>query len=313
MGMVQNRATCTLWNQWLHVCSAFAGLQTLEPLSAQLRRSEPAFAQPASSLGAEGLVRFWQEEGLRPKAASLLAEVCLKRGGALADPDNLFSLLQRWRRVLPEADVVSMASKDPDLLQAEVSVSIKNLVRVTWADRPLSLETKDTLCPLPRAASCAPLRFAGGNPCLRHDHRNATPRKSISCHITPPPCCRVHVLSQVALRQALPDLDVIKLAEATPSLLWTDDVATCATRTVDLIRKWSPRSDALIIVETYPELIIRIPKYYANCDFFELPVRRGLASRPEWVMTCVGCIDRRDGNHSICRCVCLVALSVGVG
>lgn len=79
--------------------------------------------------------------------------------------------------------------------------------------------------------------------------------------------------AQVALRQALPDLDVVKLAETAPSLLWTENVAACATQTVDLIRNWSPRSDALVVVETYPELIVRIPKYYADREFHELPVR----------------------------------------
>lgn len=33
------------------------------------------------------------------------------------------------RRVLPDADVVSMASKDAEMLKADVSVSIRNLVR----------------------------------------------------------------------------------------------------------------------------------------------------------------------------------------
>lgn len=86
-------------------------------------------AGQAPSLDAEGLTRFWQEEGLKPKAASLLADACLRLGGALADPDHLFSVLQRWRRVLPDVDVVAMASKDQALLQADVSMAIRNLVR----------------------------------------------------------------------------------------------------------------------------------------------------------------------------------------
>lgn len=63
------------------------------------------------------------------------------------------------------------------------------------------------------------------------------------------------------------------LPQTAPSLLWADDVGACAKQTIALLRKWGPRSDVTVILETYPEMIIRIPKYYANTEFFELPVR----------------------------------------
>lgn len=76
----------------------------------------------------------------------------------------------------------------------------------------------------------------------------------------------------LALTTALPKLDVVKLVEDQPSLLWAEDVGANAQVAMRLLRGWSPKSDPQVILENYPELIQRLPKYYDGFEFFQLPI-----------------------------------------
>ena len=71
------------------------------------------------------------------------------------------------------------------------------------------------------------------------------------------------------------NVDVLALVEAHPPLLWAGGqyVEEAATTAMQHLQRWSPRSDPSAILENYPELILRIPKYYADMEFFQLPLQ----------------------------------------
>ena len=78
----------------------------------------------------------------------------------------------------------------------------------------------------------------------------------------------------LALARVFTSLDVMTLVEAHPPLLWAEagTVEANAEEAIRLLRAWSPRSDPQLILEAYPEFIVRLPRYYGQHEFFQLPI-----------------------------------------
>jgi len=83
------------------------------------------------------------------------------------------------------------------------------------------------------------------------------------------------VTNLLAIRKALPQVqNVAVLGESCPSLLWAEPESLRESLSVSLtcLRRWSPKSDAALIMENHPELIERIHRFYERADFHELPL-----------------------------------------
>jgi len=73
------------------------------------------------------LLNFWMEQGLPAATAeSLLRE--LQRSGRMYSTNQLQSKLTRLQRVLPNADIASMAAKDVGLLDADINTALLNMI-----------------------------------------------------------------------------------------------------------------------------------------------------------------------------------------
>eukprot|EP00955_Chlamydomonas_euryale_P067833 359944-Chlamydomonas_euryale.AAC.1 len=115
-------------------------LQVVGELEAAFESETPPHAQAASACGSDGgaalaegaLLSFWQEQGLKASTAeSLLIE--MRSRGRVYSTNQLSSKLTRLRRVLPEADVASMAAKDPGLLDADINTCLLNVITLVEA------------------------------------------------------------------------------------------------------------------------------------------------------------------------------------
>eukprot|EP00873_Tetraselmis_striata_P001722 jgi/Tetstr1/421986/TSEL_001231.t2 len=79
------------------------------------------------------LQHFWREEGLANEAAIAQLVEQLTRDGAEPSMDALYARLQRLRRLLPEADVLKIATSEPQVLKMDLGQATSNLVLLTQA------------------------------------------------------------------------------------------------------------------------------------------------------------------------------------
>jgi hypothetical protein len=79
-------------------------------------------------------------------------------------------------------------------------------------------------------------------------------------------------LCSLAMVLADAGVDPVAFAAQHPALLWADGLDAKLAVCVACLRRWSPRSDPALVLEEFPELLERVPRHYANHDFFELPI-----------------------------------------
>lgn len=95
----------------------------------QYLSSEPTtpVKQPAATNLA--IESFWVEQGLnRPEAEALTRQI-LGLDPNVSTP-QLTASVQRWRRVLPDVDIAELALKDCQLLLADVTAAVRNIVEM---------------------------------------------------------------------------------------------------------------------------------------------------------------------------------------
>jgi hypothetical protein len=84
------------------------------------------------SVSPEALLSFWVEQGLSNAAAARLLDE-LRATGRSYTMNQLSSKMQRWQRVLPDADIGSLTAKDPHLLDADVNTALINMIALVEA------------------------------------------------------------------------------------------------------------------------------------------------------------------------------------
>ena len=82
------------------------------------------------------------------------------------------------------------------------------------------------------------------------------------------------VANLTLLAVALSDsgVDPVAFAAQHPPLLWADALDAKLAVCIACLRRWSPRSNAALIIEEFPDLVERVAKHYAKHEFFELPL-----------------------------------------
>lgn len=77
----------------------------------------------------QALESFWVEQGLSRSQAESLTRQVLGLEHKFST-EQLSASLQRWRRVLPDVDVVELVYKDCQLLLADVTAAVRNIVEL---------------------------------------------------------------------------------------------------------------------------------------------------------------------------------------
>lgn len=75
----------------------------------------------------EAMMSFWIEHGLSHAGAARLTDEIRERGRTYTTA-QLGAKVQRWQRVLPEADIGWLAARDPHLLDADVNAALLNMI-----------------------------------------------------------------------------------------------------------------------------------------------------------------------------------------
>jgi len=79
------------------------------------------------ALSYDAALSFWVEQGLSKNAAArLLREI--DASGRSYTLQQLTSKVQRWQRVLPDVDIATLASKDFQLLDADINRALLNMI-----------------------------------------------------------------------------------------------------------------------------------------------------------------------------------------
>ncbi len=86
----------------------------------------------ASFCPPQAMLNFWIEQGLSSQDAAALADE-LSRRGSHYTMHQISSKVQRLQRVLPDADIATLASKDPQLLDCDVNTALTNIIYLVEA------------------------------------------------------------------------------------------------------------------------------------------------------------------------------------
>lgn len=113
-----------LFNQ----ANRISGLQVHAELEQAFAADQPSGSDLApDSTAPEAMLNFWIEQGLTTGAASTLLDELRARGRSYTI-NQVSSKVQRLRRVLPDADIASLASKDPQLLDVDMNTALMNMI-----------------------------------------------------------------------------------------------------------------------------------------------------------------------------------------
>ena len=232
---------------------------------------------------------------LRPRPRRLLLRAAASSPGGPLDPDSAAA----WQRGLPEAHE----------LWQQAAAQAAQATRQELLDS-LSFSTRGSDAPpdaAPHASHAALLQFwreAGAAPrgaealssaCVTAGGRLATcegvaAKLSQLRRLLPGQDCvalaqrepRVLSLARpeavvanlTSLAVALSDsgVDPVAFAAQHPPLLWADALDAKLAVCIACLRRWSPRSNAALIIEEFPDLVERVAKHYAKHEFFELPL-----------------------------------------
>ena len=79
-------------------------------------------------------------------------------------------------------------------------------------------------------------------------------------------------LCSLAMVLADAGVDPVAFAAQHPPLLWAEGLDAKLAVCVACLRRWSPKSDPALVLEEFPELLERVPRHYAQHEFFQLPL-----------------------------------------
>ena len=103
-----------------------ASLQVKAEMEALFASESPESHVP-SRISPEAMLSFWVEMGLSEHAAErLLAEI--NSSGRSYSTEVCSAKVQRWQRILPDADIGSLIVKDVGLLEADVNQALFNMI-----------------------------------------------------------------------------------------------------------------------------------------------------------------------------------------
>ena len=230
---------------------------------------------------------------LRPRPRRLLQRAAASSPGSPLDPESAAA----WQRGLPEAHELwqQAAAQAAQATRQELLDSLS----VGGADAPLDSSpqaSRAALLQFWREAGVAPRGAeALSSACVAAGGRLATAQGAAAKlsqlrRLLPGQDCvalaqrepRVLSLARpetvvanlTALAVALSDsgVDPVAFAAQHPPLLWADGLDGKLAVCIACLRRWSPRSNAALIIEEFPDLVERVAKHYAKHEFFELPL-----------------------------------------
>ena len=181
--------------------------------------------------------------------------------------DRLERRLKRFSRLLPGIAVVKLMEQEPRLLGVDPDAAFAVLVSLAACfHNPLSVVVA---CPSLLLCDASELsqRVADALSTLTAVLGNVGGQASASC-------CASRERELSASRSFLYSrlTHALAVLEACPALLLEDDLRAKTEQTLNCFRSWSPSSDAARVVESNPMMILRVPRFYAVREYFELPI-----------------------------------------
>jgi hypothetical protein len=231
---------------------------------------------------------------LRPRPRRLLQRAAASSPGGPLDPESAAA----WQRGLPEAHELwqQAAAQAAQATRQELLDSLSLSVAPDATPQASQAAAHATLLQFWREAGVAPrgaealsaacvaaggrLATAQGAAAKLSQLRRLLPGQDCVALVQREP--RVLSLARpeavvanlTALAVALSDsgVDPVAFAVQHPPLLWADALDAKLAVCIACLRRWSPRSNAALIIEEFPDLVERVAKHYATHEFFELPL-----------------------------------------